>query len=405
MNICITNTRECNPFIGGVESVSHLLAQALTERGHRVIFVADSRAGKEARYVPAAESFFLPEGGHPESLRNVSFLADLIRQQAIDVVLNQAANIGPFSRLWDEVKKRTDIRLVSAIHFAPLYNIQAAAANFFILPVLGRNPVRWCRNILLWLRFHLYQKKKMKRAEASFYRERYRNSDAVVMLSEAYKPAFVEMTGDTSRLHVIGNPVRKHHCVFNREEKKHQLLYVGRLEYGLKRVDRLLSIWKELYRDFPSWELVVVGDGAIRPELEKMVERQQMERVSFAGFRHPGEYLKESSILCLTSSSEGFGMVLVEALQHGCVPVAYDSFGALHDIMEDGITGYAVPPFRKKEFIHRLRTLMSDEGKREEMARAGTRSCDRHNIDYIVRQWEKLFIQVIYEGSINRQQF
>ena len=44
-------------------------------------------------------------------------------------------------------------------------------------------------------------------------------------------------------------------------------------------------------------------------------------------------------------------MVLIEAQMHGCIPVAYDSFDTLHEIIEHGKTGFAVKSFNKHEYI------------------------------------------------------
>lgn len=389
MNICITNTREFDPQIGGVEKVSCLLAQAFMEKGHRVIFLSGIQ---ERDYEDEdVKSYFFPDSQSVSSARNIAYVADLINRLQIDVVLNQAANIASFSDLWNKVKNITDIKLISVIHFSPDYAIRATQSNFFIAPVLGYNPVKWGRNLLMCFRFHLYRKKQMMKELKNYYRSLEHLSDAVVLLSSSYRSFIHKIVGSDEKLRVIPNPVKSKISDVNLNEKRNQILYLGRLEYGLKRVDRLIPIWKKLSKEFPSWEFIIVGDGHIRTEAENMVNQQNIERIHFAGFQNPEEYLKNTSILSLVSTNEGFPMALIEAQQYGCVPIAYNSFSALADIIDDGVNGYAVTPFSEQEYISRLRLLMEDAPKRRHMAEAGIKTCRKFDVHNIAEQWEELF--------------
>lgn len=61
-----------------------------------------------------------------------------------------------------------------------------------------------------------------------------------------------------------------------------------------------------------------------------------MERVVFTGWQDPESFYRDASILCLTSDFEGWGMVLTEAMTFGAVPVAFNSYAAITDIIDDG---------------------------------------------------------------------
>ena len=178
----------------------------------------------------------------------------------------------------------------------------------------------------------------------------------------------------------------------NNIPNKHKiLLYVARLEYGMKRFDRALRIWERLYPIFPGWEFVVVGDGDYRTHFEKLSCDRKIERIKFCGFQNPEPYFRDSSLLCLTSTTEGFGMVLVEAMQYGCVPVAYDSYTALSDIIEEGQNGYKVTAFKEDEFVKKLSSLMSDDMLREKMAENSLKTPQKFDASIIADQWIKLF--------------
>lgn len=86
------------------------------------------------------------------------------------------------------------------------------------------------------------------------------------------------------------------------------------------RVDRLLRIWSLVEANFPDWELKVVGDGRERRNLEKEAAGLGLHRVRFCGHStRVEEHYATAAILCLTSSFEGWGLVLVEAQAAGVV--------------------------------------------------------------------------------------
>ena len=59
-------------------------------------------------------------------------------------------------------------------------------------------------------------------------------------------------------------------------------------------------------------------------------------------------------IFCMTSNYEGFPMVLLEAMQFGCVPIAFKSFESLDDIIINHNNGYQITPFDIYEYINSL---------------------------------------------------
>lgn len=195
---------------------------------------------------------------------------------------------------------------------------------------------------------------------------------------------------DGSKIVSISNP---NSFVPQKCHKKKQLLYVGRLDGGQKRPDRLIKIWQRLYKKFPDWEMIIVGDGKERKRLEESAKK--LERISFVGFQSPEQYYRDASILCLTSNFEGFGMVLTEAMAFGTVPFAFDSYSAVHDIIEDGRTGVLVTPFSIKEYADKLTLLMQDEEERDRMSENCIKDVTRFSLDNIVNKWESLFNSLV----------
>ena len=135
----------------------------------------------------------------------------------------------------------------------------------------------------------------------------------------------------------------------------------------------------------------MLGDGPDKGKLEDYCKRKDIKNIIFTGNVNPDSYYDAASILCMTSSYEGFGMVLTEALQHKCIPIAYNSFGALSDIIIDNVNGYSIPPFNEKIFVEKLQYLMSNADERERLAANNTVTLDKFDINKVSQQWLDLF--------------
>lgn len=234
-----------------------------------------------------------------------------------------------------------------------------------------------------------YRKYSYRKQLTQKYQKCLEGTDVVCLLSPSYIPKLRNIIPvDVQRIVTIHNPCT-YPCQPATYPKKKQLLYVGRIECDSKRVDRLIKIWKYIYNQFPDWELILVGDGSIKDDLERKC--QKLERVHFMGYQDPTSFYKEASILCLTSEIEGWGMVIPEAMTFGTIPIIFNSYAAAEDLVENGENGILVPPFSLRCFARELTMLMKDETKRTKMAQACVQSVGKYDIRKIGDEWEKLF--------------
>lgn len=387
MNILLLAEREINPIIGGIERVSHILAQNWQAQGASVYCLALNSSEWNGKNSPAATQFYLPQTDSVVGERNIGYVRDLVRNLQIDVLLNQATIREDVVDLCNEVRKYTSVKLVSALHFAPNAEYQIARNNLF-LNRAERGLKAYVRPIANFLYFYLRNGKRIIERERRILKKISQGSNRVVILSGKY---FSDFRGifDSEKYQVIPNPLP---LVENTSAvKKSQLLYVGRIEYGGKRFDRMLDIWNSLFRDFPEWELVVVGDGGYLQHFKEETLHRGIRRVRYEGFCDPEPFYETASILCLTSTCEGFGMVLPESMQYGCIPVSYNSFAALSDIIEDGVNGFAIRPFNREEYVRKLALLMRNEELRKTMAAEALKVPPRFDANKIARQWLDLF--------------
>jgi len=125
-----------------------------------------------------------------------------------------------------------------------------------------------------------------------------------------------------------------------RQMKKLQLVYAGQL-IPLKKVDDLICAVKKL--DFPC-ELVIIGEGPERSRLEAIAAGQ--DNITFTGWLQREAVLaemKKADAFVMVSSPETYGMVYLEAMAQGCIPVASKGEG-FDGLIRNGENGYLVQP-------------------------------------------------------------
>lgn len=152
---------------------------------------------------------------------------------------------------------------------------------------------------------------------------------------------------------------------FNSED---YAIFLGRLS-PWKGVRTMLSAWCVL-RDIP---LKILGDGALRTELEEIAKRERLFNVTFLGYQpweRCLELLNKARFLILPAEHyEGFPCVIAEA--YGCgKPVVVSRLGPLTELVRDGETGLLFEPGSSKDFAAKVRWLFENKDATEKMGRA-----------------------------------
>jgi glycosyltransferase involved in cell wall biosynthesis len=150
-----------------------------------------------------------------------------------------------------------------------------------------------------------------------------------------------------------------------------QIVVAGRL-VQVKQHHLLLGILPHLVQDFPQLSVVMVGAG---PLLETLVQRTRelglSGHVRWEGFRaNMHDYIRDSDVMVLPSSAEGFGLVVLEAWYHGKPVVAFD-VPALNEIIESGVDGILVRPFDTESLLAELRSLLASADAMRDLGEAG----------------------------------
>lgn len=374
---------------GGAERVTIDIANYIASFGYRTFVCSRLQNDFCGANIEILE---LPDKTCTISVENINFLVETIKLISIDVfVLPVQAFVG----LCENIRARTDCKIVFALHSIPLWEV------VYRLYEKKGNSRGSVGKMLEWYLL-TYPKtvwlKKYNKAFVDIYSRIYQLADVYTVLCDDYKQELVKMLSispDNDKIRVIQNSENAVNKVS--VNKKKQVLFVGRLTYEDKRVDRLLEIWNRVYRHVDDWELILVGDGPERDRLEKYIKKKQIERVLFAGYTDQVSlYYQDAAVICLTSTFEGWPLCLTEAQANAVIPVAFDcSAGVCEILSPSGENGLLVPSYNKRKFAQTLISLLKDDIRLREMHGNVVRKSLFYAPDIVGEKWLKMFNELL----------
>lgn len=240
--------------------------------------------------------------------------------------------------------------------------------------------------------FHLLEQKggvsKLLAMYGRWKQERtVRKLDALVLLTSQDERNWKGIT----KTYVIPNFLTFQTEDFSTCENK-QAICVGRYNEQ-KGYEYMIEAWSIVNQRHPDWRLHVYGEGEIKKELQDLINAKGIEGKMI--LHDPvknimAKYL-ESSICILSSRYEGFGMVLVEAMECGLPCVSFDCPYGASDIIRHGEDGYLVEHLNSVQLAERICELIEDDDKRIEMGRKAKSNIQRYSPDAVMKQWTDLF--------------
>ncbi|MFX0201998.1 MAG: glycosyltransferase family 4 protein, partial [Candidatus Hodarchaeota archaeon] len=140
-------------------------------------------------------------------------------------------------------------------------------------------------------------------------------------------------------------------------------------------------------------QLLIVGDGPLRGDLEKLAKKLEIDQhVIFTGFRSDiPTILPLLDVFVMSSIWEGLGLSAIEAMLAG-KPVVASNVDGLSEVVLDQETGILVPPGEPKVLADAICTLLDSPEKRREMGEKGRQRAITHfTIDRMVRDYEEFY--------------
>ncbi len=242
----------------------------------------------------------------------------------------------------------------------------------------GSNPVKKLMT-RYWTRKMIADIKKLKR---------------FVILTEEDRAAWPEL----DNVEVIGNPLSFFPEQASTCQAK-QVIAAGRHDY-IKGFDLLIEAWEGIHKAHPDWVLKIYG-GGLESQLERHKELIFQLGLQGSVFLEPpvtdiAAKFMESSIFVLSSRSEGYGLVVIEAMACGVPPVAFACCGP-KAIIEDGVDGILVPQGDVKAFQDGINYLIEHDSVRKTMGRQAREDAQKFRIESIATRWADLFERLMAE--------
>lgn len=176
------------------------------------------------------------------------------------------------------------------------------------------------------------------------------------------------------------------------------VISVGRLERN-KNFKSLIRSWHYVHQIHPEWNLSIWGDGEEKGNIQRLINDSQLTETVFLKGYSDDVFSKfvQSSIFVLTSLSESFGLVIIEAMSCGLPVVSYDSPYGPRSIITEGKDGFLVPMGDEQMLAERIIYLIEHEDIRMQMGAMAFEKSKQYSIDKIIPQWMDLFNELLVE--------
>ncbi|MCI5130788.1 MAG: glycosyltransferase, partial [Candidatus Electrothrix sp. EH2] len=168
------------------------------------------------------------------------------------------------------------------------------------------------------------------------------------------------------------------------KEGGYHILSVGSLK---KQKDHatLIRAFAQLSSELKA-KLTILGEGSLREELESLISQLKLEeQVRMPGFIiDPKPWYHTADLFVLSSQWEGFGNVLVEALECGIPVVSTDCTSGPSEILENGRYGKLVPVGDVKMLAHNIEeSLLASHDHEALIRRSKEFSVERISAQYL----------------------
>lgn len=176
------------------------------------------------------------------------------------------------------------------------------------------------------------------------------------------------------------------------ESNNPMVLAAGRLTYQ-KSFGFLIRCHANLIRQGIIHDLVILGDGEEKEELQSLIKKLGVEETVFLmGFQeNPYSWIGKADVFVLSSRFEGFGMVIGEAMALGVPVVSTDCPSGPVELLNNGEYGILVESQNKEEMCNAIKNMLNDKDVRKLYQLKGLERVEHFDESNIIPQLEEIF--------------
>ncbi len=347
---------------GGAERLWACLATAMKQRGHDVVFVQDFEAEDNRSNLDSSIPLYTLGRGHWQATRR---LAEILKSENADVAISAVGGCNTKLLIAKSLAKATALKTIITYHgFREWRTGFLSLATYTGLPLLSRE------------------------------------ADATVAVSDGLRERLIATWGAKPEKTVtILNPVfyPQNARVPSEAELKSRadvVLAAGRFvpEKGFVTLVRAFARMNR-----PNARLVIIGKGPLESQVKGEIERLGIaDRVVLPGYcRQPWTFYEQAKCFALSSHSEPFGNVVVEAMAHG-LPIVSTACSGPQEILRHGEFGRIVAIDNELQLAAALNATLDNPG--DPMIRR--QRAEDFSFDVRVPAYESLINQVLGSSSV-----
>ena len=222
-----------------------------------------------------------------------------------------------------------------------------------------------------------------------------RNLNKLVLVSESLKEDYEELFKENnSNCECVCIP----NFIESSDNSKgdldnNNLISVGRLSKE-KGYSDLIDVFKLINDKNDNVHLNIIGDGDQKELLQNKINKLKLQdKITLHGYQNH-EYINQmynlSSIYLMTSFTESFGLVLIEAMNKGIVPIACDSAEGAKDIIKHNENGFLIYERNKEDMANQVLELLDNRDILKDLSKECIKTSKLYNADNNKKYWIKL---------------
>lgn len=405
------------PMINGISVFSKNLAEQMTARGHEVVVFAPSQTGEYYieetdgyRVVRLSSTNFPFYPNQTETLPEPRKIAGgritvprIYLHNGYRLSLLPIREIRKFCKENNFMPDVSHIQLQlfvgqAMIDFSRKHNIPVVITNhsspenlFDNLKMLAPLSPIINRTVLLYTKRFALQADYATMPTRQAIERHFRNPEKAKMPIEAVSNGI-----DLSRF-TPEKPSKEFYEKFNLSEKTPIVMNIGRVD-AEKHISTLILAFNEVLKTNKAAQLVIVGDGTDRPNLENLVYKLGISKnVRFIGTQL-GEDLvnfhRAATVFISASPTETQGIVFLEAAACG-KPVIGVDVGAVKEICQDGINGFLCETDNVEQISESISKILDNKKLASKFSKNGLEIIKHHDLNFTISKFEEIYNFVI----------
>lgn len=171
------------------------------------------------------------------------------------------------------------------------------------------------------------------------------------------------------------------------------IIAVGRLSY-VKGFDDMIKLFGKVNNKYPNWKLNIIGDGTEKEKLYNLTNELKLnDKVIFHGYQNKdyiNDMFMKSSIYLMTSRTEAYPLVLLEAMNCGVPCISYTSAQGAKEIITNEKDGYLIESRNEDEMLEKISLLIDNEILRKKMGHNAKLKSKNYTSEVIIEKWKKI---------------